>query len=89
MLTSDSRRGHEDVVLVAVAGQHGVVGLDVQLEVFVQLVGLEEGDDGHGIVVVLMAGRLLGLRLDQQLASEADLLLVGCPRMERAHTDVI
>ena len=76
MQHSDSRGGHDDIVLVAVSCQHGVIGLDVEFEVLVQLVRLEEGDDGHGVVVVLMTGGLLRLRLDQKLTFEADLLLV-------------
>ena len=73
----DLRGGHDDIVFVAVPCQHGVVGLNVELEVLIQLVRLEEGDDGHGVVVVLVTGGLLRLRLDQKLTLEADLLLVG------------
>ncbi len=57
-----------------VAGQGGMVGLDVQLEVVHQAVGPEEIDAGRGVAVVLVLGRLLRFRLDQELAREADLL---------------
>lgn len=73
---SHSRRREDDVVLVRVAGQRGVVGLDVELEVLREAVLVQEGHDRLGVVVVLVAGGLLGLGLDQELALEADLLLV-------------
>ena len=66
--------GQLDFVLEGVAGQGGVVGLDVELEVPVQLVGLEEGDAAGHVEVVLMLGRLLRLGLDQELAGEPDRL---------------
>jgi hypothetical protein len=59
-----------------VAGQGGVVGFDVELEVLVQAVGLQEGDATGGIEVVLVNRRFLRLRFDVELAGEADLLLV-------------
>ena len=62
------------LVLHGVAGQRGVVGLDVQLEVVGQAVGAEEVDAGGGVEIVLVLGRLLGLGLDVELAGEADLL---------------
>ena len=55
---------------------HRVIGLDVELEVLIEAVGLEEADDRLRVVVVLVLGGLLGLRLEQELSLEADLLLV-------------
>ena len=69
-------RGVGQLVHHRVAGERGVVGLDVELEVVGQAVAAQEGDDGGAVEVVLMVGRLLRLRLDQELAGEADLLLV-------------
>ena len=66
------RRGHGQVVLKGVPGQGGVVGLDVELEVVLQAVGLEKAQDRGRVKVVLVLGRLLGLGLDQKLAGEAD-----------------
>jgi hypothetical protein len=61
-------------VLEGVAGERGVVGLDVELEVLLQAVGAQEGDAAGDVEVVLVLGRLLRLGLDQELALEADLL---------------
>jgi len=68
------RRGDFDLVLERVAGERGVVGLDVKLEVLVQAVGAEEADAGRAVEVVLVLGGLLRLGLDEELALEADLL---------------
>ncbi len=67
-----------------VAGQGGVVGFDVELEVFIEAVGLEEGDATGGVEVVLVDGRFLGLGFDVELAGEADLLLVVDGEVEEA-----
>jgi hypothetical protein len=69
-------RGHLDLVLEGVAGQRGVVGLDVELEMLFQPVGAQEGDAARHVEIVLVLGRLLRLGLDQELALEADLLRV-------------
>ena len=62
-------RADGDLQLVhhRVAGQRGVVGLDVQLEVRQQVVGPQEVQAGGGVGVVLVLGRLLGLGLDVEL----------------------
>ncbi len=57
-------------------GERRVVGFEVQLEVVEQVVLAEEVQAGRGVGVVLVLGRLLGLRLDVERAVEADLLLV-------------
>ncbi len=49
------------------AGKRGVVGLDIELEVLVQVVRLEEADARLRVVVVLVLHRLARLGLDQQL----------------------
>ena len=59
-----------------VPGERGVVRLDVELEVLVEPVASEERDARGAVEVVLVRGRLLRLRLDEELAGEADLLLV-------------
>src|SRR5699024_12674653 len=41
--------GHLQVVLEGVAGQRGVVGLDVELEVPVQVVPLQKADHGRDV----------------------------------------
>ena len=51
-----------------VAGQRGVVGLEVELEVGKQVVGPQEVEAGGGVGVVLVLGRLLGLGLDVKRA---------------------
>ena len=59
-----------------VAGQGGVIGFEVELEVGQQVVGPQEVQAGGGVGIVLVLGRLLGLGLDVERAGEADLLLV-------------
>ena len=63
-------------MLEAVAGENGMVLLDVDLDLSLQVEGLQHAVDGADVVVVLVLGRLLRLRLDQDRALEADLLLV-------------
>ena len=55
------------------ARQRGVVGLDVHLEVLVQAVFAQETDGGGGVEVILVLHGLLRLRLDVEVAGEADL----------------
>ena len=50
-----------------VAGERGVVGLEVELEVRQQVVGPQEVEAGGGVGVVLVLGRLLRLGLDVEL----------------------
>lgn len=45
----NSRGGHDDVVLVRVSCQGGVVGLDVQLEITLQTIMLQEPNYTHSI----------------------------------------
>ena len=63
-------------MLVGVSSQSGVVGFDVEFEMFNQIELTEETDDGHGVVVVLVSGRFFGLGLDQHLSLETNLLFV-------------
>ncbi len=57
-------------MLESVAGESGMVHLDVHLEVFVEIVGLEESDHGLRVDVILMLGGLHGLRLNEESALE-------------------
>ena len=72
--TERDRVGH--LVVEAVARQSGVVDLEVQAVFVGEPVSLQEPDDGRNVVVVLMLGRLLWLRLDEQRSGESDPLLV-------------
>ena len=67
--------GGADLVLVGMTGQVGVVAFQVQLHE-VDVVGLKEGDGCGCIEVILVHRRLLGLRLDQELSVQADLLSI-------------
>ena len=66
------------------AGQRRVVGLDVELVLVLEAVPDEEAVDRRRVVVVLVLGRLLRLRLDQERALEADLVLVLGDQVEEA-----
>ena len=58
-------------MLEGVASQRSVVHLDVHLEVLVKSVSAEEAAYGLGVHVVLVLGRLHGLRLDEECALES------------------
>ena len=64
------------LMLHLVAGERGVVGLDVHLHMLFQAIGPQEIDAGGAVEVVLMLGGLAGLGLEVKLAGEADLLRV-------------
>ncbi len=68
--------GVSHLMMEAVAGQGGVVDLEVHPVLGLQAVAREEAVDGRGVVVVLVLRRLLGLRLDEEQPLEADLVLV-------------
>jgi hypothetical protein len=53
-----------------------VVLFDVDLDLLFQVERLQHSVDGADVIVVLMLGRLLRLRFDQDGALEADLGLV-------------
>ena len=61
-----------DLVVKAVAGQGGVVDLDVDEQLAEQVVPLQEPVHGGAVVVVLMLGRFLRFRLDQEGSLKAD-----------------
>ncbi len=65
-----------DLVLEGVAGERRVIGLDVELEVPVEAVGLEEGHAARDVEIVLVLGRFLRLGLDEELAPEPDRLRI-------------
>ena len=58
------------------AGQRGVVGFDVHLEVPVQPELAQEADGRRRVIVVLVLHGLLGLGLDEEVALEADLAAI-------------
>ena len=70
------RGGEGDLVVEAVPGERRVVRLDVGLVLAVEAVADEEAVDGRDVVVVLVLGRLHRLGLDEELAVEADPMLV-------------
>ncbi len=73
-----------DLVLEAVAGERGVVGLDVDLDFLLEPVLLQEAEHGGDVEVVLVLGRLARLGLDQDRALEADLVLVLDDQLQEA-----
>ena len=56
--------------------QRRVVSLNIQFDLFFQTKLLEEAVNGRGVVIILMLGRFLRLRLDQQRALEARFVFV-------------
>ena len=78
------RIGQRQFVLEGMAGQDRVALLDVDLDLLLQPEALEEAVDGRDVVVVLVLGRLLRLRLDQDRALEADPVLVVDDQAEEA-----
>jgi hypothetical protein len=58
------------------AGQCGVIGLDIDLHLAHEVVSLQETIDGRHVMVVLVLGRFHRLGLDQDRALEADPVLV-------------
>mmetsp|Transcript_64983 Transcript_64983/g.171937 ORF Transcript_64983/g.171937 Transcript_64983/m.171937 type:complete len:310 (-) Transcript_64983:408-1337(-) len=69
-------RRHAQVVFIVVAGQRGVVRLDVDLELSIETIGLEKANHRLCIVIVLMCRGFPGLRFDQELLCAPYLLLV-------------
>ena len=69
---------HRDfhLVLHRVAGERGVVGLEVQFEVLQQAVFTEEVEAGGRVGIVLVGRGFARLGLDEELTLEADLLRV-------------
>ena len=65
-----------DLVMEAMPGQRGVVDLEVHPVLALETMATEEAVNGRAVVVVLVLGRLLGLRLDQKHPLEADLVLM-------------
>jgi hypothetical protein len=78
------RIGKRQLVLEGVAGKDRVALLDIELHFVFEAVLLEEAIDRGDVVVVLVLGRLLRLRLDQDRALEADLVLVFDDEVEEA-----
>ena len=76
--------GERDLVVEAVAGERRVVRLDVDPVLALEPVLDQEAVHGLDVVVVLVLGRLHGLGLDQELALEAELVLVLDDEVEEA-----
>src|ERR1035438_3366487 len=64
------RLGEHDLVVERMARQDGVVLLDVELDVFQQVVALQEAVAGGDVEIILVLGRLFRLRLDQDRSVE-------------------
>lgn len=71
-------------MLEGVAGKDRVALLDIELHLVFKAVLLEEAIDGRDVIIILMLGRLLRLRLDQDRALVADLVLVFDDEVEEA-----
>jgi len=76
--------GVAEFVLDGVVGERRVVRLQVEGEAVVEVVVPEEGEDGRGIVVVLVYYALPWFGLDKQLAVEADVICVVGGQTEEA-----
>jgi hypothetical protein len=72
------------LVLEGMTGKDRVALLDIDLDLVFEPVPLEEAVDRGDVVIVLVLGRLLRLRLDQDRALEADLVLVLDHQVEEA-----
>ncbi len=68
--------GDIDLMREGMAGEGSVIGFDVELEMFLEAVGAEEGDAAGDIEIVLMLGGFLRFGLDQELPFETNLLRV-------------
>ena len=69
-----ARRGN--LVLEIQSRQGGMIDFDIDLDLLGQAITLQEGIDRRDVVIVLMFGGFEGLRLDEDGALEADLMLV-------------
>ena len=78
------RIGERQFMLEGMAGKDRMALLDIDLHLVFETVVLEEAVDRRDVVVVLVLGRLLRLRLDQDRALEADLVLVFDDHVEEA-----
>src|SRR5207245_259780 len=64
------------LVMEAVAGEGRVVCLEIEAVLIRESVTLKEAHDRRGVVVVLVLGRFLWLRLDEERSLETDAVLV-------------
>ncbi len=78
------RIGKRQLMLEGMAGEDRMALLDVELHFVFEAVLLQEAIDRRDVVVVLVLGRLLRLRLDQDRALVADLVLVLDDEVEEA-----
>ena len=63
--------GYCEFVLEGVARQSSVVHFDVHLEIFVQIVSLQEADNGFGVYIILVFCRFHRFRFNQEGTFEA------------------
>ena len=63
-------------MLERMVGEHRVADLDVELDLPLEPEALQKPEHRRDVEIVLVLGRLLRLRLDQEHALEADLVLV-------------
>ena len=68
----------------AVTRERGVIDFEVQPELVFESVAVEKGAHRRRIVIVLMLGRLVRLRLQEQGPLEADAMLVFDDEMQEA-----
>lgn len=52
-------------MFIGMAGQRGVVWFNVELEVAAKPILVQEGHHCLGVIIILMAGRLLGFGFNQ------------------------
>ncbi len=52
-------------------GQRGVIDLDIQFEILIEIMRTKKTDNRFGIHIILMFGRLHGFRLDEEIPLEA------------------
>ena len=78
------RNRRRDLVVERVARQRGVVGFNVHFNLFFQTELLQEAIHRRHVVVILMLGRFLRFRLDQQRAAEANFVLVVDNHLHKA-----
>ena len=62
---------HPQLMLEGVARQSSVVHFDVHLEIFVQIVSLQEADNGFGVYIILVFCRFHRFRFNQEGTFEA------------------
>src|SRR5208282_2373609 len=78
------RGGERNLVLERVMREKRVADFDVELDLALEAEPAQEPGDGGDVEIILVLGRLLRLRFDQQHALEPDLVLVVDDQREEA-----